>query len=81
MDRYGRRACRVNGAPGMFHRWIDRAGVVGASMMIGGHRGGQLWEVFGLVELHDGNMIEAMPEDITFVDEPGAWDCSDIEDG
>lgn len=66
--RAERRPCRVDGEKGMFHRWIDRAQIAPPSMMVGGHGGGQLWEVFGLIELENGHVIEAKPSHIVFAD-------------
>jgi hypothetical protein len=37
-------------------------------MMVGGHGGGQLWDVFGLVEMEDGRMKEVYPTKIIFAD-------------
>jgi hypothetical protein len=36
--------------------------------MIGGHNGGQLWDVFGLVEMEDGQMREVYPTEVIFAD-------------
>lgn len=63
-----RRPCYINGKRGMFHQWINRAEVAPPSMMIGGHQGGQLWDVFGLVEMEDGHMIEVVPTKVVFAD-------------
>lgn len=37
-------------------------------MMVGGHSGGQLWDVFGLVEMEDGQMKEVYPTKVIFAD-------------
>ena len=63
-----RRPCYANGEKAMFHQWINRAQVVPSSPMIGGHNGGQMWEVFGLVEMEDGHMREVYPIDVVFAD-------------
>jgi len=67
----GHRPCYVDGKKAMFHQWINRAQVAPPSMMIGGHPGGQLWEVFGLVEFEDGHVGEAYPNNIVFADGGG----------
>lgn len=63
-----RRPCWVDGKKGIFHQWINRAQVAPPSMMVGGHGGGQLWDVFGLVEMEDGRMKEVYPTKIIFAD-------------
>lgn len=70
------RPCITNLGNGLFHRWVDRAEVATPSVLRGGHNGGQLWEVFGLVELEDGTVVEVLPNNIKFVDnlcEGFAW--------
>lgn len=62
------RPCWVNGERAMFHTWFNRAQVAPPSMAIGGSPGGQLWELFGLVELEDGHMREVYPSDVVFAD-------------
>ena len=63
-----RRPCYVKGEKAIFHQWINRAQIAAPSMMIGGHTGGQLWDVFGLVEMEDGSMKEVYPTDVVFAD-------------
>ena len=64
------RPCTVQNRNAMFHRWIDEAWVVGDSPMMGGHKAGQIWHVFGLVEFEDtGRITKVEPEDIVFVKE------------
>ena len=62
------RPCYIDGERGMFHQWINRAQIAPPSMMIGGHNGGQMWEVFGLVEMEDGHMREVYPTKVVFAD-------------
>lgn len=54
------RPCIVyaNGGPekGLLHGFFSTAEVVGPSLMRGGHPGGQLADVFALVEFEDGHM-------------------------
>ena len=63
-----RRPCYVDGKKAMFHQWINRAQIAPPSPMIGGHNGGQLWDVFGLVEMEDGQMREVYPTEVIFAD-------------
>lgn len=48
--------------PAIFHRWIDEA------EFSGGHPNVQLWLVLGIVELHDGTVMECYPSQIQFTD-------------
>ena len=64
---YGR-PCMVQGRKATFHRWADRAWVVGPSLLVGGDNGGQMWEVVAIVELDDGRVVEMPPKEITFYD-------------
>ena len=52
----------------MFHQWIIRAQVAPPSPMVGGEPGGQLMDVFGLVEMEDGHMKEVYPYSVVFAD-------------
>ena len=63
-----RRPCYVDGEKAIFHQWINRAQVAPPSPMICGAPGGQLWEVFGLVEMEDGHMEEVYPTKVVFAD-------------
>lgn len=63
------RPCFVKGKKALFHRWADRAQVVGESILKGGHPAGQLWEVFGIIEYEDGTINEAYPNEIRFIKE------------
>lgn len=58
----------VQGRKATFHRWADRAWVVGPSFLVGGDNGGQMWEVVAIVELDDGRVVEMPPKEITFCD-------------
>lgn len=62
------RPCVVKGKKALFHRWADKAQVVGESALRGGHSAGQLWVVVGIVEHEDGTIREAYPYEIRFVD-------------
>lgn len=62
------RPCIVDGEKALFHRWLNFAYVVDASLMIGGHPGGQVADTFGLVELEYGTMRRVAPTSIHFCD-------------
>ena len=62
------RLCEVKGEIGYFHCWEHWANVVGASAMRGGHPGGQVAQVYGLVEFTDG-VRRVEPFRIKFCDE------------
>ena len=53
----------------LFHCWGNQAYVVGASPLTYGHLGGQVWNVYGIVELEDGEVIEVPPGNIQFLDD------------
>lgn len=71
-----RRPCYVGGKKAMFHMWINRAWVAPPSMAVGGHAGGQLWEVFGVVEFEDGHVETVYPKNIQFADGGGFGDAA-----
>ena len=75
--RYETRSCIVKGRPGLFHCWEHRSDVVDASPMIGGHPGGQISYVLGIVEFSDG-VKRVDPTQIKFTDEDNAW-LNDME--
>lgn len=79
---YERRPCIVKGKKALFHRWADKAQLVGESPLRGGHPGGQLWLVVGIIEYEDGCVHEAYPDEIRFIDNPMeryAWpDTADL---
>ena len=62
------RPCKVKDQSGLFHRWSDKAEIIPPSPMIGGHGGGLVTAALGIVELEDGNVVEARPCDIRFLD-------------
>lgn len=65
------RDCVVDGQPGYFHTWEQYSQVVPPSPLVGGHPGGTIAQVFGIVEFSDGvRRIE--PYKIEFVDEEHA---------
>lgn len=69
------RPCFVDGKRALFHRWEDRAELVGESLLRGGHPGGQFWAVFGIVELEDGTVKEVYPSGIQFAPHPDFKEC------
>lgn len=73
------RPCLVSGEKALFHRWVDQAYIVHPSPLKGGHPGGQVWNVYGLVELENGQVMEVPACNIQFVDDPCkelAWPIS-----
>ena len=74
----------------LFHRWVKREDVCGASLMVGGHGAGQISFVQGIVELENGDVLEVSPHRIQFVDSdekfrgvpwPDETDCGGMTDG
>lgn len=63
------RLCEVDGKFGYFHCWEQYSDVVAPSPMIGGHPGGQISHVYGLVEFHGEPVKRVNPTDIKFCDE------------
>lgn len=62
------RDCMVDGRPGYFHLWEQYSQPVPPSLMIGGHPGGVVAQVFGIVEFSDG-VERVQPYKIKFTDE------------
>ena len=52
----------------LFHRWVDKSEIVSPSVMVGGHKGGELRWCVALYEDAEGNVYECLPSDITFID-------------
>lgn len=65
------RLCEVRGELGYFHTWEQYFNVVDASPMIGGHPGGQVGYVIGIVEFSDG-VRRVDPMQIKFCDDENA---------
>ena len=65
------RLCEVNGEFGYFHTWEQWSNVIDASPLRGGHPGGQISLVYGLVEFTDG-IRRVDPVHIKFCDEINA---------
>ena len=53
---------------GLFHFWGFRSELYDASLMIGGHPGGQVSDTFAVVEYEDGTVHEVAPTCVRFVD-------------
>lgn len=74
------RPCFVDGKRALFHRWEDKAQVIGESPLAGGHSAGQLWVVVGIVEFEDGTVKEVYPYNIRFAPHPDfterAWETT-----
>lgn len=62
------RLCEVNGELGYFHCWEHWSNVIDASPLRGGHPGGQIGQVYGIVEFKDG-VRRVDPVKICFKDE------------
>lgn len=57
------RLCEVNGELGYFHCWEHWSNVIDTSPLRGGHPGGQIGQVHGIIEFTDG-----VPSESTIVD-------------
>lgn len=65
------RPCIVDGHKAFFHRWEQYSEIVPPSPMRGGHGGGVIARVLGIIELEDGKVLTAYPEEIRFTDRKG----------
>ena len=52
----------------LFHGWVQIKQVVGPSIMLGGHSGGEIATTLGIVEYLDGTVEQVYPAYIRFVD-------------
>ena len=68
------RFCEVKDELGYFHLWEQWSNVVDASPLRGGHPGGQIGQVYGIVEFRDG-VRRVDPSSIKFCDEKNAVLC------
>ena len=57
----------VEPTPAKFHLWSQEMYVIAPSVMVGGHSGGQMSEVYGLVEFPDGTCHLVRPTQIRFI--------------
>lgn len=62
------RPCYVRDQKAMFHCWSQESYVVGPSPLVGGHNGGTVNKVLGVVEFEDGSVHQVYPSDIRFAD-------------
>lgn len=62
------RPCIVGQHRALFHCWEQRSEVMPPSPMIGGHSGGMVAQVLGIIEREDGTIHKAYPEEIIFID-------------
>lgn len=68
------RLCKVlsvEGQLGYFHCWEQYSTVIEPSPLIGGHPGGTISQVYGIVEFPDG-IHKVIPTDIVFCDDKNA---------
>lgn len=62
------RPCIVGQQRALFHCWEQRSEVIPPSPMIGGHSGGTVNQILGIIEREDGTIHKAYPEEIIFID-------------
>ena len=62
------RTCRYENENYLFHCFEHCSYVVPPSMLTGGHPGGQISQVYAIIEDKDGNIKHVGPEEITFTD-------------
>lgn len=72
--RHETRLCQVDGELGYFHTWEHWSNVVDSSPLRGGHPGGQVGQVYGIVEFKD-SVRRVDPSKIKFCDEINANLC------
>lgn len=67
----------------LFHCWVHKSEVVPPSPMMGGHSGGVVSGVLGLVEYEDGTINQIYPSRIKFLDTQGLMSgiCFEEEKG
>ena len=63
------RPCIIKGRKALFHRWAVKARVISPGCSFGGHPGGRLWALVGIVEDEDGAVHECYPYEIRFCDD------------
>lgn len=63
------RPCLVEGKKHLFHQWVERRWLVDASPLQGGHPGGLCSMTMAIVEDEYGQVHEAYPRDVRFVDD------------
>lgn len=69
--RWNTRDCEVDGRYGYFHTWEQYSEIIPPSLLKGGHSGGVVSGIFGIVEFPEG--IERVnPDEIKFIDQDHA---------
>lgn len=66
--KFNLRPCIVGQQRALFHCWEQRSEVVPPSSMVGGHSGGAVNQILGIIEREDGTIHKAYPEEIIFID-------------
>ena len=66
-----RRPCYVGEKRAFFNCWSQESHIVEPSIAIGGHQGGVVAGVLGIVEFVDGTVARVRPEEIQFADGGG----------
>ena len=69
-----RRPCYVEEKRAMFNCWSQESQIVEPSIHVGGHGGGVISGVLGIVEFEDGSVAKVYPERIQFADGGGFGD-------
>lgn len=69
--RWETRLCEVDGELGYFHCWENWSNAIDASPLRGGHPGGQIGQIYGIVEFKDG-VRRIDPAKIKFCDDENA---------
>lgn len=64
------RPCIVNGKNALFHCWSERAEIIDPAFARGGHSGGVMKWTVAIIEYEDGQVVEALPQRIKFLDPP-----------
>lgn len=62
------RTCEVDGVGYLFHCWEQVSQIFEPSPMIGGHPGGTVAGIYGLLEDSDGRIYRVEPHRIRFTD-------------
>lgn len=62
------RTCRYKDENYLFHCFEQRSHIVSPSIAVGGHPGGQISQVFALIEDESGNIKRVDPTEIKFTD-------------
>lgn len=59
---------RIGEKKALFHKWVEERQPIGASPMVGGHKGGEIATTMAIVEYMDGRVEKVLPEQIRFLD-------------